>query len=220
MPERSLSCCCRFSRYSLLWRATLLRSSSSASTPFAIISPFPKREAGSAIICSPIILLRFSKVSIPSARVASSSTPSSRARLFRGPIMESPLKSCITSLGIIFPAAALATIRSKSPTCETSSLTASLFCSKSAKYCTTPCLLSISSLLFRGIASQLLSSRPPCGERLLSITCSRVVPSLPAAEEKISRFLKVKLSIHTKLSLSIRFNEQICATPALKLLSR
>ena len=126
-----------------------------------------------------------------------------------GAVWLRPLRSCITSRGIIFPAAAREIIRSRSP------MSPIMVCRRirssllSTKCCTTSYLDSSSWRSITGIASQLRSSLAPIGDEHLSMTSTREVPSLPAVDAKISRLRKVKRSIQTKEFSSIREMEHM-----------
>ena len=130
-----------------------------------------------------------------------------------GAVCSSPRFNCMTSRGAIFPAAALDIILSRSP------MSPRCFCTwrrsswLSMKWLTTEYRDSSSGMSITGIANQFLSSLAPIGEEHLSMTEIRGTPSPPAAEENISRFRKVNLSIQTNLFSSILEMEQIFFSP-------
>ena len=137
-----------------------------------------------------------------------------------GAVRLSPLRSCITSRGIIFPAAAREMILSRSPISPMNSCRRIRSSRLSMKCCTTEYLSSSSARSITGIDSQVLNRRAPIGEEHLSITSTSEVPSFPAVDENISRFLNVKRSIHTNDPSSMREIEHMLVSPVCWVCSR
>ena len=130
-----------------------------------------------------------------------------------GAVWLRPRLSCITSLGIILPAAAREMILSRSPISEISPWRVRRSSCCFVKCSTTSYLSRSSFRSITGIARYDRSSLAPIGDEHLSITSISATPSLPAVDVNISRLRKVNLSIQTKLFSSILEMEQMFFSP-------
>ena len=164
-------------------------------------SPLPSWAAACGVTVCSIRSHRAPQPSIPELRAATFS--SCAVRLTISEMRRSPLARASTSRGLMRPTAAFEIILSRSPTSARAVRTAVRMSGLSCRLSTTSCLPAMAAGSLRGIATHSLSRREPIGQQQRSITCSSDVPSCTSGA-KISRLRKVKRSIHTNSSRSMR----------------
>lgn len=135
--------------------------------------------------------------SMPSARVCSCRQSVDSIAALSVSIAESEFFSCTSSRGVTRWAAMREAMRSRSPTIETCSRTASARSASCVKRSTTSSRSLIRAGSLIGMAIHRLSSRPPMGVSVRSITSAKLHFSRAPFEEKSSRLRIVNLSIHT-----------------------
>ena len=183
-------------------------------------SPLPSWAAGSSASVERMSSSRLSQSESCASMAFSGSQESMAQPSAIGLSWDSPLPSCISSRGCIFPVAALDMILSRSPRPAIWSRIPEQMSASERKASMQSYRAFSSSMSMDGIASQLRSILAPIGLWQRSITSTRELPSGPAVLANISRLRRVKRSIQTKSPFSMRERVHILSNPLCWVCSR